>query len=99
MTEEIKIKEITITEQGMNDDIALLKKVDKNPVYARILKARVVARDLASSPANHAFMTLICHALDHPGGRIERILRKRGFLVPEITINFHCRPRDDEGIH
>jgi hypothetical protein len=30
----------------------------------------------------------VAHALTNPGGNVERILRKRGFLVPELTSGY-----------
>jgi hypothetical protein len=81
------MKEITvkITEQGSKDALASLSKADKSERYAKWLKAQLVAyHHPARNPTLDALRVLIAFALVNPGGHIERILRKRGFMTPEL---------------
>jgi hypothetical protein len=86
------MKEITIkiTEQGSNDALAALLKTDKSAPYAKRLKARLV--NYRGGTGDEMLDALrgsaIPYALVNPGGHIERILRKRGFLTPKLTSGY-----------
>jgi hypothetical protein len=89
------MKEITIkiTEQGGNDALAALSKADKSAAYAKRLKARLVNYRSGTGDAMLDALrgAVIPHALVNPGGHVERILRKRGFLTPELTSGYDFR--------
>jgi hypothetical protein len=89
------MKEITIriTEQGSNDALSALSKADRSARYAKWLKARLVSYRGGTGDAMLDALrgSLIPFALVNPGGHIERILRKRGFLTPELTSGYDFR--------
>ena len=82
-----RMKEITIktTPSETKKAIAALKRADNDAGYAKDLKARLIAAPPGKNEMLDALRVLVAHALTNPGGNVERILRKRGFLVPEIT--------------
>jgi hypothetical protein len=91
------MKEITIktTPSETKKAIAALKRADNDAGYAKDLKARLIAAPPGKNEMLDALRVLVAHALTNPGGNVERILRKRGFLVPEITSWVDC----SEGSH
>ena len=76
------------TLSGTKKATAALKRADKDAGYAKDLKARLIAAPPGKNQMLDALRVMVAHALTNPGGNVERILRKRGFLVPEITSGF-----------
>jgi hypothetical protein len=97
----MKIKEKILTEKACNDALGLLASMDDNEEQATIAlnyllsflgdrKLFRCARKRDRDAIEALLGSLIPFAIANPGGRVERVLHKRGFLVQEIVerVNF-----------
>jgi hypothetical protein len=98
----MKITEKRLTEKACQDAMGLLASIDDNEEQATMALNYVLSfmgdRKLfrrAEKQDRDAIEALVGgilpFAIENPGGNIERVLRKRGFLAPEIVERFHFK--------
>ena len=63
----------------MQDALKALDKADKSAKYAKQLKVKIFDGE-QRDPTIDALRSLLAYARAHPGGRVERVMRKSGFL-------------------
>ena len=94
MSKKMEIVERTLTEDAMEDALSLVTAMDKSEEQAAIAMQCLISFKNGDKTVFHAKRDrdaiealiggVIPFALTNPGGRVEHILRKRGFLEPEM---------------
>jgi hypothetical protein len=102
MEHVMKIINKVLTDRACEDATGLLATIDGNEEQATIalnyllsvLGDRKLFRSAGKRErdAIEALMgSVIPFAIENPGGHVERVLRKRGFLIPEIVARFNFK--------